>query len=276
MSKKQNARIVLQWITFVAAVGFQIGLAYGQNSGASTPSHPWLNKPSARLVDKLKHWHLTFEPGTQIDAPDKGEFKSFANQITMATAHLTNDQRNSVIAKLTPVAERTRYLPVIGPRDDPKDRVVTNEMMGVIGSPEVMKFIDAKHLADPRLDVRKNLAVVLVQEFDAALRVPHKKEHIWTIHWRVDRDEPSYYVGYAAWGLFTKSDGTLKPFYLAAGKAAADFTSPSYFYVLAVGDLDGDGIDELITREMIFEAEEDHLQILSWEKGAPVLIQDIP
>jgi hypothetical protein len=46
--------------------------------------------------------------------------------------------------------------------------------------------------------------------------------------------------------------------------------------VLANGDLDGDGIDEIVVREMIFEAEDDYVQLWAWERGMPVTISKIP
>jgi hypothetical protein len=70
-------------------------------------------------------------------------------------------------------------------------------------------------------------------------------------------------VGYEAWGLFTKVNGVLKPFYLVGNISSVE-ASASYHYMLALGDLDGDGIDELITRKMVFEPEEDSLEILAW------------
>jgi hypothetical protein len=43
-----------------------------------------------------------------------------------------------------------------------------------------------------------------------------------------------------------------------------------------VGDLDGDGIDELIVRRMEFEAEEDNLELWAWEHDGPVTLDKIP
>jgi hypothetical protein len=66
----------------------------------------------------------------------------------------------------------------------------------------------------------------------------------------------------------------LKPFYFV-GNVCGEVPSASYYYVLGVGDLDGDGIDELITRNMVFEAEEDSLEILAREHGAPVTVHEM-
>lgn len=43
-----------------------------------------------------------------------------------------------------------------------------------------------------------------------------------------------------------------------------------------MGDLDGDGIDELVVRNMEFEAEEDNLELWAWEHGGPVTIHKMP
>ena len=117
-----------------------------------------------------------------------------------------------------------------------------------------------------------------MQEFDAALRTSGRKEHIWSINWRVETDpgKPDDYLGYEAWGLFTKANGVLKPFHLAARKSSSTGETSSYFYFLATGDLDGDGIDEMVVREMLFEAEDDYVELWAWERGMPVTIGKIP
>jgi hypothetical protein len=135
----------------------------------------------------------------------------------------------------------------------------------------------SQRLGSPRLDVGQNLAVALVQKFDAALRAPGHKEHIWSINWRAETNpgEPDY-VGCEAWGLFTRVNGALKPFHLAARESWSGGQNTDYFYVLATGDLDGDGIDEMVVRETVFEAEEDYVQLWAWERGMPVTISKIP
>jgi len=52
-------------------------------------------------------------------------------------------------------------------------------------------------------------------------------------------------------------NGVLKPFHLAARESWSSGENTDYFYVLATGDRDGDGIDEIVVREMIFEAEDE-------------------
>ena len=75
-------------------------------------------------------------------------------------------------------------------------------------------------------------------------------------------------------GLLTRVGGAFKPFGLDASKY--EFGGRSYYYVLAVGDLDGDGIDELIVRRIEFEAEEDNLELWAWEHDGPVRLYKIP
>ena len=81
-------------------------------------------------------------------------------------------------------------------------------------------------------------------------------------------------MGYEGLGLFTRVGGAFKPFRLDATKY--EFEGRSYYYVLAVGDLDGDGIDELIVRRIEFEAEEDNLELWAWEHDGPVRLYKIP
>jgi hypothetical protein len=47
-----------------------------------------------------------------------------------------------------------------------------------------------------------------------------------------------------------------------------------YYLALAIGDLDGDGIDEMVVSECVFEGEDDVHQLWSWERGAPVVIDN--
>src|SRR5262249_10204326 len=142
---------------------------------------------------------------------------------------LTNKLRPSAPIALTPVAARTRYVPPWKRRRDPQDKVVTKEILDIFRSREVARFIATQGVAFPQLDVQKNFAVALVQDFDVALRAPKKKEHIWSIYWRIEnewiatRDEKGEWtttrndnpVGYEGLGLFTRVNGALKPFRLA-------------------------------------------------------------
>jgi hypothetical protein len=240
------------------------------------PSGPWVLQPSPRLAAKLQGWRVSFVPDKAVPDPAKGVFASFSYVSNDSTVRLLKRGAPAPV-KLTPVAWRTRYVPKSESRTDPKDRVITLDLVDLLSSREIAGFIAAQRLGSPRLDVGQHLAVVLVQEFDAALREPGHKEHIWSMYWRVETNPGADdYVGYEAWGLFTPVNGALKPFHLAARGSSASGETSDYFYVLATGDLDGDGIDEMVVREMIFEAEEDYVQLWAWERGMPVTISRIP
>ena len=286
---RRELRATLLRLVLVMMTGFQIHAAFAQNQEQdraadrdqdnSVVNHRWVNEPSAGLAARLGHWHLQFMLGDRTNGPDKGIFPSSSPTQEQGAVHLVSDLAGpqTMSIRLTPVRGRTRYVPATSGGTDPKDKVVTKEILDTIGSPEVLSFIASRHLDNPQLDVQKNLAVALVQDFYAALRVPNKKEHIWSINWRVDNGYGNAdYVGYEAWGLFTEEDGVLKPFYLAADESSAETPSSTYYYVLAVGDLDGDGIDEMVTRQMVFESEDDNIELMAFENGAPVWITGFP
>jgi hypothetical protein len=295
MEKKHIVCVSFVRLVFVALIGFPIGAACAQGNAESAPSDPWVNKPSPALAAKLEHWRLKFELGEPVDAPEKGAFSSFSPGTREdGTARLVSDLRPAAAIRLTPVMGRRRYVPAWDPPTDAKDKLVTKEILDILRSSEIVRFIEASHLNPWQLDVDKNFGVALVQDFDVALRMPGKKEHVWSINWRIDnelipaRNERNEWTatrndgeagGYSGWGLFTRVNGALKPFHLAATKEPAvdgNIGSSSYYYVLAVGDLDGDGIDELVVRRMEFEAEEDNLELWAWEHGGPVTIHKVP
>lgn len=209
--------------------------------------------------------------GERAIAPDKGVFLSYSGLQEVGTARVVNDLATPRPIKLTPVAELTSYR--TAEFVSRNDKVITKEILDIIRGPDIAKFIATRHLGNPQLDLEKTLDVVLMQDFEAAFHVPKKKEHIWSIFWRVDADTVRTDPIYSAWGLFTRINGVLKPFYLAATEY---HDGDSHYQVLAVGDLDGDGIDELIVRDHVFEAEEDNLEIWAWENDAPVQIHKIP
>jgi hypothetical protein len=253
--------------SFAVMIVVPIGTACAQDEVA----RPWVNKPSPRLAAKFGHWRLKFELGERAIVPDKGVFLSYSGLQETGTARIVSDLATPPPIKLTPVAELTSYRTAefVGRNDE----VVTKEILDIIRGPELAKFIATRHLGNPQADLEKTLDVVLMQDFEAALHVPKKKEHIWSIFWRVDADTVRTDPIYSAWGLFTRINGVLKPFYLAATEY---HDGDSHYQVLAVGDLDGDGIDELVVRDHVFEAEEDNLEIWAWENDAPVQIHKIP
>ncbi len=267
--------------------GFQLNLSCAQgqsqfqdqapSNSETVVNHRWVNEPSADLAARLDHWRLQFMLGDRTNAPDKGIFPAFSPDREQGAVHLVSELAVPQSIRLTPVTGRTRYVPASDNPSGPNDKVITKDITDVLASPEIAGFLAARHLDKPQLDVTKDLAVALVQDFYAALRVPNKKEHIWSINWRVDNGYGNAdYAGYEAWGLFTNENGTLKPFFLVADESSAEAPSATYYYVLAAGDLDGDGIDEMITRQMVFEAEEDKLELMAFEHGAPVWITGFP
>lgn len=241
------------------------------------PSRPWAKQPSPRLAARLQGWHVAYVPDKSVPDPARGVFASFSYTGNDSTVRLLKNGSSAPV-KLTPVPWRTRYVPRSESRTDTEDRVITQDLVDVLSSRAIARFVTSQRLGSPRLNVGKNLAVVLVQEFDAALSATGHKEHIWSINWRVETDpgKPDDYVGFEAWGLFTRVNGAMNPFHLAARESAANGENTDYFYMLAIGDLDGDGIDELVVREMLFEAEEDYVQLWAWERGMPVTISKIP
>ncbi|CCD99428.1 hypothetical protein [Bradyrhizobium sp. STM 3809] len=220
---------------------------------------------------------MTFVPDKARPDPGRGTFASFSYLSQDSTVRLLKSGKPSPV-RLTPVAWRTRYVARSDSRTDPKDRVITPELLTSLSGSGIARFLSARKLGSPRLDVTRNTAVVQVQELDAALETPRVKQHVWSINWRVETDpgKPDDYVGYEAWGLFRKIDGVLRPLYLAAREAWSTGENSDYFYLLATGDLDGDGIDEMIAREMVFEGEQDYVQLWAWEHGRPVVICKIP
>jgi hypothetical protein len=241
------------------------------------PSRPWVQQPSPRLAARLKGWRMRFVPDKAVPDPVNGVFASFSYLSNDSTVRLLKGDSPAPV-KLTPVASRTRYVAKSESRTDPEDRIITRDLVEVLTSQDIARFIASRRLASPRLDVEQALAVAQVQEFDVALRTPGHKEHVWSINWRVETNpgEPDDYVGYEAWGLFTRVKGALKPFHLAARESWSSGENTDYFYVLATGDLDGNGIDEMVVREMVFEAEDDYVQLWAWERDGPVTISKIP
>jgi len=159
---------------------------------------------------------------------------------------------------------------------DGADRDVTREIINTLRSSEVAKFVENNRLNNAHMDVEKHFAVAFVQEFDAVLRTPGQKEHVWSINWRLEHHTETSYDGYEAWGLFTRVGGALRPFYLAGRVSDGEGPGVSYYYLLATGDLNGDGIDEMVADETGFERELDNLELWAWERGAPVTIRKMP
>jgi hypothetical protein len=76
----------------------------------------------------------------------------------------------------------------------------------------------------------------------------------------------------ALWGIFVRGENWLKPIHLVANRAYAE--DADEFEAVAVRDLNGDGIDELIARVFVYGSEDDRLASLEWERGASVSLYD--
>jgi hypothetical protein len=260
---------ILQGIV-ATGICFLISAVHAQDIGWR--DRPWVHKPSAGLAAKFQHWRLTFELGEQQSAPEKGIFASVGPGYSDGTARLVSDLTPAPSVKLTAVVKRVRYVRKGDGHTDPADKDVTSDVIDTLRSPEVIKFVEKERLNNVHLDVEKDFAVALVQDFDIALRTPRRKEHVWSVNWRVERQTETSYAGYEAWGLFTRISGALHPLYLAGRVSNGEAPGVSYYYVLATGDLNGDGIDELVAEEEGFEKEQDDLELWAWERGAPVTI----
>src|SRR5689334_18581061 len=219
----------------IAAILLLAGAVHAEDADEAPPPRPWVNQPSPAVVAKFRHWRLKTEESETPDAPERGIFASWKMSAIPLTVRLVKDVRPSGPLMLTAAPKRTRYLPegaaLIG-----DDERVTQELMEALRTPEVSKFIEQERLERGQLELDRDLADVLVQDFDAALRVAKRKERVWSINWRLERHTDTGFAGYEAWGLFTRVNGALKPFYLAGRQSSAETPGASSYYVLAVGD----------------------------------------
>jgi hypothetical protein len=258
----------------IVAMGICYSIGAGQAQEIDWRYHRWTQKPSAGLASKFQHWRLKFEEGKQQSAPEKGMFPTFGPGYSEETARLIGDLTPVPFSKFTAVARRVRYVPKGEDHTDPADRDATSYVVDALRSPAVVKFVEKERINSAHLHVAKHFAVALVQDFDAALRTPNRREHVWSINWRVERQTETSYDGYEAWGLFTSVNGALQPFYLAG--RVSDGGRGSYYYVLATGDLNSDGIDELVAQEQGSEMDEADIELWAMERGAPVTIYRMP
>ena len=234
----------------------------------------WIKKASPALAAKLSHWRFEIDsksksnPGPPGD-PAKGIFP-WAATLENGTARLVNSGEPARPIKLTPVANEKDYVVEKNPNAC-CESLITPEFSSLLHGPEIAEILTKQYLRYPDLNVEKDAQSISVQEFDAALRVPGKKEHIWSISFYIRTDKAPR-GGFDVWGLFTRVNGLLKPFYLVAASAPGEGALGNFPFFKAIGDLNGDGIDEMIVKELEYEPEDDHLKIFSWENGAPVLI----
>jgi hypothetical protein len=174
---------------------------------------------------------------------------------------------------LAPVAASTQYVRVNAPLESGQ-LVITPELTNVFHQADVLKLIDKCGLASSALDYATDLEFARVQQFTAALRVPGKNEQIVSIRWRATHETKENDFGIMVWGIFVREGNGPKQIHLVVNRAYADYDDDDEFEVLAVGDLNGDGIDELITRGFMDEPEDDRVALLEWERGALVSLYD--
>jgi len=257
--------------TLVLGLGLFVGLAFAEGRGDVEPV-PLVTRSSPARAAQFRHWQFWFEAGEPHDAPENGIFPWLGNLRT-GIARLVEDG-NTPRRRLTPVAKRTRYVGADADRA-PDDRVVTNELIDVLRRKDVAQRMGNDLPSVKLLDYEKDLSVALVQDFEAALRVRGQKERFWSIHWRIVHQTSMTFAGVEIWGLFTRENGVLKPFHLRASEASGEIAH-DYVQVLAVGDLDRDGIDELTVRVREYEPEDDRFAILALERGVPVYVVESP
>jgi hypothetical protein len=275
MRNRRTPRRCFLQVVFPATVGCLVAAAHAKDIEVGpAPSRAWVSEPSPSLAAKFQHWRLKLTPGEAPSVPEKGIFSSWLITQEPITVRVVSDLNPPPAIRLIPIAKRTSYARA-GTYLGARDKVITKELMDALRSPEVVDFLVERRLDSAQLRLERNLAAALVQDFEVALRSPGTKEHVWSINWRLEHRTESAYVGYEAWGLFTRVSGGLKPFYLEARRTDPEVPMASYYYALAVGDLDGDGIDEMVVRGRGFEQEEDILEIWTWERDSPVRIHRI-
>ena len=216
---KRKLRATLLRLVLVMMTGFQIHAALAQNQEQvrapdhdqdnSVVNHRWVNEPSAGLAARLGHWHLQFMLGDRTNGPDKGIFPSASPTQEQGAVHLVSDLAGpqTMSIRMTPVRGRTRYVPSTDGSSDPKDKVVTEEILDTIGSPEVLSFIASRRLDSPQLDVQKTLPSrwCRISMRRCACRTRRKN---LVDQFGVDNGYGNAdYAGYEAWGLFVEEDG---------------------------------------------------------------------
>jgi hypothetical protein len=193
------------------------------------PARPWVNESSPSLAAKFQHWRLKFTLGEARSAPEKGVFSSWLTTQAPATVRVVSDLKPPPPIRLTPVAKRTSYARE-GTYLGARDKVISKELMDALRSSEVIDFLVERRLDSAQLQLERKLTAALVQDFEAALRSAKTRERVWSINWRLEHQTETSYAGYEAWGFFTRVNGTLKPFHLAARKTDPEIPMASYYY----------------------------------------------
>ena len=244
---------------------------FAQDTSDSARSPPWVGSASPSLAKQFSKWQMKFEAGRPHAVPEKGIF-AWQGRYRQGLARLVSIPTQEAYPTLTPVKSFARYRKARAARGA-GDLAVPPELINILRQPDVAKLINKDRSYAGAVNYDKDLEYVLIQNFDAALRVPGKREPLQSITWRFISDAPDRSYGMEVWGIFAHVEGSLVPLYVVASKAYSDY-SPDHYLFLAVGDLNGDGIDELITQVLEDEAEDARFAILEWERGSPVILYD--
>jgi hypothetical protein len=244
---------------------------FAQNASNSEPSRPWVGSAFPSLAKQFSKWQIKFEAGRPYAVPEKGVF-AWQGRYRQGIARLVSIPTQEAQPTLTPVKSLARYRGARAARET-GDLAVTPELITILQQPDVTNLINKDRSYAGAVNYDRDLEYVLVQNFDAALRVPGKRERIQSITWRFINNQPDQSGGMEVWGIFAHVERSLVPLYVVASKAYSDY-SPDHYLFLVVGDLNGDGIDELITQVLEDEPEDARFAILERERGSPVILYD--
>jgi hypothetical protein len=254
----------------ILAAGLMASQCWAQSAIIGDLPQPWLKLPSPAFANQFKQWKLKFEAGKPYGVPEKGIF-TWQGRYRQGIAQLVGNSDSAEPIRLRPVAGLRMYVPA-GAVHDPNTLVLKTDLIDILSRPDVSKLIDKDRLGVGELDYSKDIKFARVQDFEAAVRIPGKKEHVVSIKWEIARESHDSYSGIDVWGIFIRTVGPMKPFYLAAAKVYSG--EHVNFEFVGIGDLNGDGIDEFVTRVLPDEPEDDRHAILAWEKGALVIVSD--
>jgi hypothetical protein len=248
------------WVATVA-IGLLATIAHAEKSD------PLIRRASPAFAARFFGWKIVFEAGTQTASPQRGVF-DWHSTTREGNARLSNRRSPKNIVRLVEVAKR-RCSSDRDSQDNSIDPKAQAEIKRILATSDLSKFIEGD-LREKKLSYA-DLNDACVQEFEAAL-TRSNKQSIRTIVWHFIRETETKVARVDVWSIFVRNGDTFKPRYVA--RIFGEWGTTDLFEVLAVGDLNGDGVDEWIMREIEFEAEEDHLAIVSWEADSPVIVYD--